>query len=388
MLKGYVVSREEVKALTQDLIRIPSINPPGHVSQCAEFIKEWLEGQGVIASIEKFSHVDNVVAKLGVPGGKRVLLNGHFDVVPTGDLKNWDHDPFAAVEDKGFIYGRGAADMKSGVCIMMLIMKAMKKLEGQLKGEVIFMGIGDEETGSKYGTLSLLEKYGNNYDAAIVPEPTDFCIESAQRGLRWIEITSKGKACHAGRPHIGKNAVEHAAVVINQLKNIEFQAHHDLFEEGLKKPSLSITMISGGIKENVIPEECTFLIDRRMMPGETEDIIIKEIQAAVKKAHEPGFVDTIRIINNGWNPYVIDQNNPLLHKIIESYKIIAKEIPVIRGKGGCTDASHLVDAGIPTIIFGPGSANSSHTANESVEIERIALTTEIISDAILKYFDD
>lgn len=380
------VKRDEVLVLTQKLIQIESVNPPGHVYDCAEFIRDWLINEGIDAIIEKFDNVDNVVAKIGPEGGKRILLNGHFDVVPIGDVNNWEYGPFDATYIDGKIYGRGAADMKSGVAAMMITMKVLNGLGSKLQGQVFFMGIGDEETGSHNGTLALLEKYGSNFDGAMVPEPTDLCIESAQRGLRWIEVTIKGKACHAGRPHVGKNAIEHAATIIGELKRIKFDAQHELFEEGLKEPSLSITMISGGIKENVIPEECKFIIDRRMMPGETEESILSEISQAIEMVAETGFVDTVKVVNKGWNPYVIDQGNPLLMKTIDSYKKVTNSTPTVRGKGGCTDASHLVDAGIPAIILGPGSANSSHTANESVDAERIALTAEIMIEAILEYF--
>lgn len=385
MDKYIKINENEIKQLTQELIRIPSINPPGNVDACAEFIVKWLNDNGISATIEKFEHVSNVVAKVGKENGRKLLWNGHFDVVPPGDLKKWHADPFEANEKDGYIYGRAASDMKSGVAAMMFGLAEIKKRQIDLNGQIIFMGIGDEETGSTNGTLALLKKYGNQYDAAVVPEPTNFCIESAQRGLRWIEVSVIGKACHAGRPHVGKNAIEHAAKIIMALKNIQFDTHHDLFEEGLKEPSLSITLISGGIKENVIPESCTLLIDRRMLPGETEEKIMTEIEGAVKNAAEEGFVDTVRIVNKGWNPYVIDQSEEILQKTIASYRKITGDEPVVRGKGGCTDASHIFDAGIPVVILGPGNADESHTTNEKVSIKRIAQTAEIMIDSAIAF---
>lgn len=379
------INEIEAKELTQALIRIPSVNPPGDVSECANFIKSWLIKNNIPVKMVRSEHVDNVVAMLGDDLGRKILWNGHFDVVPAGD--NWNTDPYEAVYKDGFIYGRGASDMKSGIAAMMLALKEIKKNNIQLKGQIVFTGVGDEETGSKNGTLMLLDKLGIQFESAVVSEPTDFYIESAQRGLRWIEIKILGKACHAGRPHVGNNAVEYAAKVIEALKNIQFDAQHDLFEWGLKEPSLSVTKISGGIQSNIIPEECTLLIDRRMMPGETEDKVIAQIREAIAPLFGKGFEITVEVVNKGWDPYVIDQDEEMLKDIIHSYKRITGEAPGVRGKGGCTDASHIFHAGIPVVILGPGSANESHTANEKVSVQRIARAAEIYADSAIQYLN-
>lgn len=371
-------TEKQVTELLKQLIEIPSVNGDKEVDRCAAFIVQWLKSAGIQAEIISQDGVANVVASIGKKGGKKMLWNGHFDVVPAGDLTQWNTEPFKPFVKEGYLYGRGASDMKSGIAAMMLAMKELKAKEEKLTGEIVFWGIGDEETGSVHGTVQLLKEYDKEFDAAIVTEPTDFCLESAQRGLRWIEVHIHGKACHAGRPHVGKNAIEQAAKMIQALKDISYDISNNIFEEGLKEPSLSVNKITGGIQNNIIAEECTFLIDRRMLPGETAGQVLQQIETACESVREEGFVFECKMINDGWDPYMIEQNEPVLLLLEKYFEQVTGIKPVVRGKGGCTDASHIFKAGIPVVIFGAGSANESHTANEKVSLQKLAQSVEIL----------
>jgi len=380
------VSEDEARELTQQLIRIPSINPPGNVDECVLFIASWLDRNGIQAEIIRGENVANVVAKIGDNRGKKLLWNGHCDVVPAGS--NWVHDPFSGSYEGGFIYGRGASDMKGGDAAMMLALKTLKKENVELKGQIVFTIVGDEETGSVNGTLMILNHLGVEFDGAVVPEPTDFYIERAQRGLRWLELKVSGKACHAGRPHVGRNAVEYSAKVIQALKRIRFSAYNELFEHEARNPSLSVTMISGGIKTNIIPEGCTLTIDRRMLPGESEEEVVSEIEKALTEIREEGFSTALEVVNKGWDPFVTDQNESIVKSIMATYQRVVHEQPRVRGKGGCTDASHIFNAGIPVVIFGPGNANEAHTANEKVAVSRVTKAAEILAESAMNFLNN
>lgn len=382
------IKEKMAEALTAELISFPSMTGSPEVGFCAEFIRDWLRKREIQAEIINCCGVPNVVARLGRPDGKRLLLDGHFDVVPPGNQEEWNSDPFKAVSRQGFLYGRGVSDMKSGVAAAMLAMEELKQIEEDLPGEVVFYGIGDEETGSVHGTVQLLKEYDCNFDGAIVPEPSDFCIERAQRGLRWIEIHVRGRACHAGRPHVGKNAIEQAARMIQALKDIRYQVHMDIFEDGLKEPSLSVNRIQGGIQNNVVAEDCTFLVDRRLLPGETVETVLEQIRETVEGVLQDGFTWEMKIVNDGWDPFITPEDDPVVEKLTEAFRKIAGTDPVIRGKGGCTDASHIHNAGIPVVILGPGSANESHTSNEKCEIKRIAQTAMILREAVREFLKD
>ena len=375
---------KEAEELIRQLIRIPSMTGTEAVAKCAEFIAKWFGDNGIPAKIVTYNGVPNVVASLGKNKGKRLLWNGHFDVVPPGDL--WTVAPFEGINRDGDVYGRGASDMKGGVAAIMLAMKELKTNGIPFDGEIVFQGIGDEETGSDNGTKALLREYDSAFDAAVSSEPTNFYIERAQRGLRWIEVKVTGKSCHAGRPYVGKNAVEHAVRIITALKAMDFDVSNDLFEYA--KPNLSVTLMSGGIKTNVIPESCSFSIDRRMLPGETEDKLVREIDAVLESVKEDGFKVERRVINEGWDPFVTEESEPVFRTVRDSFREIMGTDPGVRGKGGCTDASHIYKMGIPVIILGPGNANESHTSDEKVSVARIARAAEIYASAALKFFSE
>jgi succinyl-diaminopimelate desuccinylase len=381
---GMRISEDDARRVTQELIRIASMNPPGEMNECAEYVRKWLAMCDIASEIVESNGVANVVARMGSERGKKLLWDGHFDVVPPGS--GWNMDPFQGVFEGGFVYGRGAADMKGGIASMMLALKELKTSGIGLNGEITFWAVGDEETGSNHGTRMLLEKMGKDYDGAVVSEPTDFFVEYAQRGLRWIEIRISGKACHAGRPHVGRNAVEYSARVMDALKRIRFDVYNEVFEEQLRRPSLSITMISGGRQANVIPEDCTLTIDRRLLPGETGEKVVSEIESALGSVRDEGFSSRVEVVNKGWDPFVTDPEDAIVKSLSSSYQEVMGGRPGMRGKGGCTDASHLYHAGIPSVIFGPGAANESHTANEKVSVVRVARAAEIFALSAIRFF--
>ena len=244
------VSKEEIVELTQELVRCPSVNPPGDTTDCAKIVLNKFRENNINAEIiEGKKGACNVVARLpGQNKGRVLLLNGHLDVVPPGE--DWTVDPFGGEIRGDIMYGRGTSDMKSGVASLIGAMIAFKRSGAYFNGEIIFMGVAEEETGGEFGTVYLLQnKIGTNAHFAIVAEPTSLRIELGNRGLRWIDIVVKGKASHAGRPHLGINAISYAAKLIEAIHSMEFRNRNDAFD--IPTPSISVTMISGGTKVNI-----------------------------------------------------------------------------------------------------------------------------------------
>ena len=378
-----LIAKEEVVEITRQLLRCPSVNPPGDVSRCAEVIGQMLDSYGIpYEKVENKPGVANVVARLkGQAGGKTLLLNGHFDVVPPG--LNWTVDPFGGEVSGGNIYGRGAADMKSGIAAIIAAMAAVRRSGYRFRGEIVFTAIADEETGSINGTLHLIEKGIIKADHAIVTEPTDLRIENGQRGLRWVEIVVKGKAAHGGRPHLGVNAVAHAARIVGEIERIKYDLEQANFEVGT--PSISVTMIEGGVKVNIIPDQCKISLDRRMIPGETTTTVTAEIEEVLHRVQSPGVTTEINFLPARWDPYVISDQEPVVSALREAYVSELGHEPEIRGKAACTDASHIYHyTGIPTVIFGPGDGRFSHTADEHADIEKIVQAARILAVAGVK----
>ncbi len=373
------IRKDEVIELTQELVRTPSPNPPGDTRDCAEIILNKFKKEHIDAEIvEGKKGICNVVARLpGKRKGKTLLLSGHIDVVPPGE--GWTVDPFGAEIRDDNIYGRGTCDMKSGIASMMAAMIGFKRSGAPFNGEMIFMGAADEETGSEFGTVYLLKKgIVEKADFAIVSEPTSLRVELGNRGLRWIAITIKGKASHAGRPHLGINAISYGAKITEAIHSMKFKNRNDAFE--IPDPSISVTLIHGGTKENIIPDRCELVLDRRMIPGETTETVMAELKEVIDPIleKERELQVEIKMNPNYWNPYLISEREPVAQATIDSVREITGKSPLIGGKAACTDASHLFHfGGIPTVLFGPGNETLSHKPDECVAIQNLLVGTEI-----------
>ena len=374
------VSKQEMVELTQELVRCPSVNPPGHTTDCAKIVLDKFRENNINAEIiEGRKGASNVVARLpGQTKGKVLLLNGHLDVVLPGE--DWTVDPFGGEIRGDIIYGRGTSDMKSGIVSLIAAMIAFRRSGAYFNGEIVFMGVADEETLGKFGTVYLLEnKIGTDADFAIVAEPTNLRIELGNRGVRWIDILVKGKASHAGgMPHLGINAISYAVKLIGAIHSMEFRNRNDAFD--IPSPGVSVTMISGGTKANIIPERCELTVDRRMIPGETHEMIMEELKRVIDPIveGEKELQIEVRVRPDYVDPYLISEDEPIVKATIESFKQVTGRKPQIGATSGGTDGSHLFHkARIPTVIFGPGNGDLCHKPDEHVAIENIMLATEI-----------
>lgn len=374
------ITEGEIVNIMQELIRCPSVNPPAQTAECAQVVSDILRKNNIKAEIvEAQQGVANVVARLeGKNSGKRLLLNGHLDVVAPGE--GWTVDPFGGEVRNDLIYGRGACDMKSGIAAMLSAIIAFKRSEQPFNGEIIFTAVGDEETGSQFGTKYLLEKgIANQVDLAIVTEPTDLAIELGNRGLRWFDISVKGLACHAGRPHLGTNAIQYASKIVEAIHGMKFTRKDDRFE--IPQPSISVTMINGGTQVNVIPNRCRIAIDRRMIPGETTDSVLHELKEIVSSATagQPDIDVEIHIRPECWDPYLISEDEPVVVSLKKGHFEVTGERPIVRTKLACTDASHIFHhAGIPVALYGPGIAGKSHQVDECVPISNLIVATGVL----------
>jgi succinyl-diaminopimelate desuccinylase len=380
------IVNEEVVELLRDLLRSPSVNPPADTAACARVAFDYLEKNGVRAELcEGQPGVVNVVGRLSGEGpGQRLLLNGHIDVVAPGE--GWSVDPFGGEIRAGQIYGRGACDMKSGVAAMLAAVVGFKRSGKPFKGEIIVTAVGDEETGSRFGTRYLLDQgLKNEIDLAIVTEPTDLAIELGNRGLRWFDVTVKGQACHAGRPHYGRNAVHGASLLIQAIHDHKFSQHNPLFE--IPTPSMSVTMIDAGTQVNVIPNRCRFAIDRRMIPGETTASVQSELRGIIDSviSGREGFEVDLEMRPDYWDPYLIAEDEPIVVALKRAHFEVTRQEAIVRTKLACTDASHIFhQAGIPVVLYGPGIAGRSHQVDECVPVEHLVQAANVLLKAIGK----
>lgn len=373
------INKHEVIEILQELVRIPTPNPPGRERECAKYIRERIEDWGIKTTFvtKPFESRPQIVASYGTGQEPILVLNTHMDVVPEGDPKDWRYDPYGAIIDNGRLYGRGSCDTKAGIAAAMLATKALAASNITLKGTLLLQFIIGEEMGEP-GTKTLLEE-GYVGDWAIVLEPTDLRTATSAKGLAWYEITIKGKASHASAPEKGNNAVLKAMEVLKKLEEYARQISK------VKNPLVghatsAITMIHGGTKENIIPELCKITIDRRFLPDETA----KQVEVEIGELLNEVFKDE-REFNYEYKPKRVLESAeiPVNSRIAQVVRRHSKEIAAVAdepfGMIATTDQRNFVnDANMPAVIWGPGSLEQAHTVDEYVEIRQVLMAVEIL----------
>lgn len=382
---------DELVQLTQALIAIPSHKDvPSREKEVAEYIYNFCRQNGLEAELQK---VDgdrcNVLVYLrGEGSGRSLMLNGHTDTVPP---YNMTIDPFGAEIKEGSIYGRGAVDMKGAIACMLMSMLGLKRSEAKLKGDVIFAGVIGEEERSE-GTEYIV-KSGLKTDGAIVGEPSNYEYAIGHRGLEWLEIVIKGKAAHGGVPHLGVNAIEKAAVLINRIKEELYPKLEGRYNEYMGPSVMNFGVIAGGSQPSTVADSCSIKIDRRYIPGETVETVLKEYQDIIDgiKAEDPEFdAEIIRMPNNMLTldhlPLMTPPEDPIVSAVRESLREVIGREPDITRRRGWTDAALLSNfAKIPTVVVGPGDISYSHTKDERVSIEDLEKAVDIYTRVIQKF---
>jgi succinyl-diaminopimelate desuccinylase len=372
------LSVEAATLLVSELVKIPSVNPPGDEKACAGFIEEYLRGAGVVSRLvdRPFPHRPQVLGTLGRGSGPVLALNGHMDVVPEGNLDEWSHAPYGGEIVDGRVYGRGATDMKGGLASMMLAAKALARESTKWRGTLLLQFVIGEETGDP-GTIEILKEQPRP-DWGIVLEATELMVGVAARGLTWWELTTYGKAAHAGYAAGGLNAIDMMTGMMGNIAAYREELAQRPAHPLVGPPSCTVTMISGGTKENVVPAECRMLIDRRMVPGET----LVQVEAEIRRLWPEVLVErsSTRCLQF-YEPAEISADDSIVQELRASMKRVLGRDPDIYGESASTDArSFINDVGVPAVIWGPGDLDGSHIADESIAAAQVLIAAEVLVD--------
>ena len=363
----------ELAALASDLVSIPTENPPGDERPAAEFVHEWFVDDGIDAELLAEPDPDRpqVGARIG-SGEPRIVLNAHLDVVPAGDPDAWSVDPYGGVVRDGRLYGRGSADVKTGLAIAMLVARDLaKKIESdELAGSLVVQAPMGEET-AEPGTLTLLET-GYDGDLGIVLEPTDFRVATATKGLAVYRLVVHGEATHASQPGEGTNAIDASRRVLEAIDDYDRDLRTTT--DSLCGPALAtVTEIEAGTDSNlaVVPDRAQLVLDRRVPPGDAIEAVDDEVASLVDSLADDGLdVDWTRI--QAYEPSSIAEDHLLAETLRElSAKTVGDRRGVDEPWGieAATDARNFVnDAGIPAVTWGPGRLEEAHTVDESIEL--------------------
>ena len=347
--------------LLKQLIRAQSTLEAGELAS-AEVIASHFHRHGVDCRIDRWHETRaNVVAHVKSTGRRPALLFVcHLDVVNPGK-EPWMHGPFEAHEANGKIYGRGAVDMKGGTASARAAICEVVASGVPLQGDIIFAATAGEETDS-IG----IKRFMQNTDwlgtpaGVIIPEPTDFAVVTAHRGLFWLDIATKGKAAHSSTPQRGVNAIMSMKHVLETLEHYEIDCQpHPL----LGPCSISVNTIAGGEGRNIVPDRCTVGVDIRTLPGQDHNAIRYDIERrlAQLKADVPPFDSALSV----YRSVEALETDPDC-EFVKTF-CAAVGVDMTNAIGYTTDAPHVASLGAPTVIYGPGKPGLCHQHNEHID---------------------
>jgi putative selenium metabolism hydrolase len=301
-----------------------------------------------------------------------------MDTVGVGDPGAWTHDPFGAEIDDGFLYGRGATDMKGPLASLVYGAKALKDSGVRLAGNLYVVGVVQEEPCEGYAMRVLVEEEGLRPDWVVLAEPTNLRVTRGHRGRMEMHVTVRGRSSHASMPDLGENAIYGAARIIFSLELLSDMLAEDPF---LGKGTLAVTRIENTAgSKNVIPDSCTFVIDRRLTLGETEAKALAEVEGVIVREDVRAEVSLAEFDYTSYTGYrcreiehypawVVSENHILVQATARVVKQVMGERPSIGKWDFSTDGVYTMGvAGIPTVGMGPGEEIQSHTAEECIRL--------------------
>jgi len=368
--------------LTSALVRIESINPGPAGDDIAgsrevnisRFVHEWLTSRGVRAERREFLPGRfNVIATVPGSGPRRLLMDAHTDTVP---VEGMEGDPFSGEIRDGRVWGRGACDDKGTLASAMWAVASLARDGVTPPATIELLASADEEGGFR-GIRDWVAQ-GPKADAAIIGEASELKLITASRGAVRFKIRTLGKAVHTCSPEHGINAINHMARVVTaieqQVKPRMLQRTHPL----LDGPRVSVSMISGGRRANIVPDECIIDIDRRMLPDETPESALAEFDEAFAELSAAD--ETMRIIRDEPYGHVPAAECPAGHELVlaSSAALAAEGLPTaIHGVPYTTHASVTAEAGIPSITIGPGSIAQAHSPVEWVDVQQVEAAARV-----------
>ncbi len=398
------IDADEVIELTRTLVRIPSVyrpgDPEGTEAKVAAFVETWLRREGFDVLVQDVAPGrPNIIGSLGEkrPGQKSLLLEGHTDVVTEGDPAEWSHPPFGADLVDGRIYGRGTADMKSGLAAAMVAAAAFRRAGVALKGKLVVGALVDEEDGM-IGVRHLCQTaVGRELDAAIICEPEDneLCLE--QRGVVWARFRVRGKMAHGAMPEAGVNPIAALGRLLAAAPGLERRLRKACEKSRhLRPPTVTPTIVQGppprvGVPQsNVIPAVAEATFDIRLTPGIGEDGIRAEIEEMCRQAAaaQPGVKIEWEPVNSFRLATRVDRSEALVEAMVRGVKQAAGRTPRYGGVPGSTDGTILrMQLGIPIVTCGPGDRLIPHQVDEFVATDQIVEAAKIYAASALNYLE-
>jgi succinyl-diaminopimelate desuccinylase len=403
--------RDELISLTQGLIRIPTLNPPGEFyRECCDAIAARLAPRGFEATFvraegspgdtERYPRWNVVMRRDGRAPGPCVHFNSHIDVVSTGS--GWSYDPFAATVADGKVYGRGACDMKGGLAASIVAVESFLELFPDYPGAIEISGTADEESGG-YGGVAHLAAKGilakPRVDHVLIPEPLNkdrICL--GHRGVWWAEIETKGRIAHGSMPFLGDSAIRHMSAVLAAFENDLYPAlarrrtSMPVVPDGARQSTMNINSVHGGIEEGFagfpsacVADSCRVVIDRRFLIEETIDDVKGEVRALLETL-AAGRSDFRYALRDLWDvaPTMTEREAPVVRSVAAAIEAVLGRAPEYVVSPGTYDQKHFDRMGRvkDCIAYGPGILDLAHQPDEYVVIDDMLDSAKIMCLAL------
>jgi succinyl-diaminopimelate desuccinylase len=399
--------REDMVALARDLIRFPTVNPPGEAYRpCAEYLGErlkrrgfevtYVRAEGAPGDCDAYPRINVVGRWQGAKPGPCVHFNGHLDVVQTG--AGWTVDPFAGLVRDGRLYGRGACDMKGGLAAAVVAVETLIDSGLELPGALEISGTVDEESGG-YGGVAYLAERGwfsrPRVDHVIIPEPLNVdqvCI--GHRGVWWAEIETLGRIAHGSMPFLGDSAIRHMSALLEKFE-------HDLYPalaarrsampvvpDGARQSTMNINSVHGGQAENYeglpapcVADSCRIVIDRRFLIEESLGTVQGEVKTLLEDLGKtrPNFRYRMRELFHV-EPVMADPNGPVASITAKAIRGVLGRDAKIVCSPGTYDQKHVDRIGRlkDCIAYGPGILDLAHQPDEWVGIDDMVASAKVM----------
>jgi succinyl-diaminopimelate desuccinylase len=408
--------RDDLIALTQDLVRIPTLNPPGeNYREICEYLKDRLEARGFTVELvrayeapgdcEKYPRW-NMIARLEGPrSGECVHFNSHTDVVEVGH--GWTTDPFGAELIDGKIYGRGTCDMKGGLAASIIAVEAFLEICPDFAGAVEISGTADEETGG-FGGVAYLAQKGyfapERVQHVIIPEPLQkdrICL--GHRGVYWAEIETHGEIAHGSMPFLGNCAVRHMGAVLTEMEDTLYpslaQKHTAMpvVPVGARQSTMNINSLHGGQAEPeagftglpspCVPDSCRMVVDRRFLIEENYEDVKQEIKDVLEvvKSRRDGFSfdirDMMRVL-----PSMTDKDAPVVGSVARAISDVLGKEPEYVVSPGTYDQKHIDRIGKlkNCIAYGPGLLELAHKPDEYIGVDDMIDSAQVMAKCLME----
>lgn len=316
----------------------------------------------------------NVYATFKGEGGRSLLFNSHMDVMPADDVENWTNPPFQPVIRDGKMYGRGTADMKSGLMASIMAVQLLRDAGyTDLPGDVIITSVCDEEGGGNGSMQAVMN--GLKADGVVVCEGTSDELIVAHMGFVFFDIVVKGKACHSGTKRNGVSAIDKMIKIIYALNEKEHEWLLDYKHERLPAPNLNVGVIKGGSAGSTVADECKISVCVHYLPKQmSRKQVIEEVTDVVNRTAKADpwmekHMPEISIYQAG-GAFEMDVDNRFVKKFQAAYqKAREKEVALVGSPAGCDSRLWRNIAGCNTIQFGPGNLEQCHGIDEWVSME-------------------